>query len=99
MEEDDAGAQSYNVSGQTGQQSYTPWLDVQNISKNASALTSFLTAQPGGTNNGCNAASTSGAGTGEIQRFRSGATNFIYQYLAFGLKQGVKLKGLEISYV
>jgi len=99
MEEDDAGAQSYNVSGQTGQQSYTPWLDVQNISKNASALTSFLTAQPGGTNNGCNAASTSGAGTGEIQRFRSGATNFIYQYLAFGLKQGVKLKGIEISYV
>ena len=99
MEEDDTGALAYNVSGQTGQQSYTPWLDVQNIDTNASSLTSFLDAQPGGTNNGCNAASTAGAGTGQIQRFRSGATNFIYQYLAFGLKQGVKLKGIEISYV
>jgi len=99
MEEDDTGASAYNVSGQSGQQSYTPWLDVQNIDTNASSLTSFLAAQPGGTNNGCNAASTAGAGTGQIQRFRSGATNFIYQYLAFGLKQGVKLKGIEVSYV
>ena len=104
LEEDVVGSSSaYGLYG--GSTSYkTPWLDVQNSNKNASAIRTFTQGQNPtistvlGTANGCN---TKGSNTTtnnqSINRFRA-TGEIINRYLAFGIKKGNKLSKIELSY-
>ena len=105
LEQDVGGSNAYTVN--TGSvpfsSSYTPWLDVQNSSRSGSQRNSFQYAQSLGTsikgsNNGANffGSGTSGTLT-SINRFRVGSPQ-INQYLAFGLRPGIKFTGLTITF-
>ena len=96
----------YSVNPFLSSQSYTPWLDCQNVNVNSNNIYNFSdgqsftaggplgTPQPG-TNNGCQPSGTSsGGGVRSINRFASG---FITRYVAFGIRQGIKLKSVTFS--
>ena len=103
LEKADSGT-PYSVNGFLSNQSYTPWLDCQNVNVNSTNIYNFsdgqnftaggTIAQPG-TNNGCQPSGTSsGGGVREINRFAIGP---ITRYVAFGIRQGIKLKSVTFS--
>jgi hypothetical protein len=105
LEQDVGGSNAFTVNTGSGgfSSSYTPWLDVQNSSRAGSQRNSFQYAQSFGTstkglNNGANffGSGTSGTLT-SINRFRVGSAQ-INQYLAFGLRPGIKFTGLTITF-
>jgi hypothetical protein len=106
LEQDFGGSTAYTVntgSGSPFSSSYTPWLDVQNSSRFGSQRNSFQYAQTLGTssnglNNGANYFGSGTTGTlTSINRFRVGTAQ-INQYLAFGLRPGIKFTGLTITF-